>query len=155
MLKNAMMLFLLLMAGFCQAQKTDTIFLKGNVPVRNGYILNKQQSPCVHYNDPTAYFYTSGNLNDSVFSFNKCRVFAVFETEGDSSFILRSGKRFFTYMGLKNCRLKKGMEIRRGEYLGKMGYNEDDKEYMISLIMVYKHKSASIKELLHVIKKIR
>lgn len=122
-----MLLFRLIVEG----QQVDTISLPRDRPLMCGFIkktIDTSFSTIIEPNDGVQIF-TCSSKSDSVFSLSKGSVLAVRKIDDEFLCIIKFSNFVVTYSSLSSSPLKKGLIIRKGDYIGKL-YSDDDSKFV-------------------------
>jgi|GEM_PF-5783519 len=113
---------------FIYGQKVDTINILNRYPVRYGYVINHDiTNISSRYINPIngVEIFSKSITADSVFSLSKGQIISISKNGDGIICIIKSSNLTFTYANLDVCKLKKGMYINKGNYIGKMRKTEE------------------------------
>lgn len=130
MKKAYVVVFLFLAGNVALSQNKDTIALPTYRPVKCGYIFKPKDTVTSSYINPIGgvMIYTCDPQSDSLFSLSSGKVIAVERIENEFVCVIKASNTVYSYSGLSRTPLKKGMLIKEGTYIGRMGIDDNNKE---------------------------
>jgi len=140
MMRKIITILTLLLSKYSLCQEADTIRLKHDLPVKNGYVLILRETDQPRFINPMAgiIVHSFQPSVDSIYAFAEGIVSEVRNMDGEFICILKKHDYLYTYARLKSCVLTKGMRVNRGTFIGCM--IQDDGE-VLSQIIISKRNS--------------
>ncbi|MCO5242210.1 MAG: M23 family metallopeptidase [Chitinophagaceae bacterium] len=135
-MKLSVFIFFLLYSGQCFSQKSDTIKMANNIPIKDGYVVfTKTNSNSLFLNPSEGIIIYSDNSQfDSVFSISNGTVLHVKEVDDEIMCTIKSSNYYYTYSMLKKCVLSPGDSIHRSDIIGEMDKGNSLKNFVQVII---------------------
>ncbi|MBX2921170.1 MAG: hypothetical protein KF816_17550 [Melioribacteraceae bacterium] len=122
--------------------------MKIDIPVRSGFIISPssvQNSKSYINPQEGLQIYSKDKLVDSVFSLTGGVVVNVNSYENFFLCAIRFENYLFTYANLSSCLLKKDYKVGKGEFIGRVGQDENSGK-SIRLVISYKNELLNINQ---------
>lgn len=103
-------------------QHADTINLPNYIPLKCGYIKKNNDTSTSFYINPIKgiQIFTCDPNNDSVYSISQGKVLAIEKIDDEYVCVIKTSQMILTYSSLSSSPLEKGMNIEKGDYIGKI-----------------------------------
>lgn len=124
-MKFCLIVILLFASRMLKAQQNDTIYLKKDIPIKNGYFLKSKDSVFSYkaFKNPTSgiIIYPSSNENDTVYSLTSGKVRSIVMIEdGTCICLIQHGNLIYAYGNLDYVFLTKGSAVDQSRPIGKI-----------------------------------